>query len=594
MNETERQTANGEACIEPGEHERLGQRVAAMIEVGHALTAVRDIDELLKLVAERVTEVMGAERSSIFLIDALSSQIWSKVVQGEEVFEIRMGLGQGLSGWVAQTGKTINLKDAYQDSRFNPKVDKITGFRTGSVLVSALPGKQGKILGVIQTLNKRSGAFSVDDERLLEAVCSQVGIALEHAALVHSLLAKNIELTEAQQALARKVEELDVLFRLESEIASAIRTEDILTRLLRRVVDMLGCEAGSILLTSEDTPDLLFVSAVGGREEEVRHLRLPRGAGVAGWVAEHGEPAVVPDPSADPRHLKRIEEDLKFPARNILAVPLQLGEVTLGTLELLNKREGAFGDDDLKLATLIAGRAVVAIEVGKQRGEREKADRLSSIGQALSGVIHDFRTPMTIISGYVQLMALENDPERRREHSEIILRQFDFINDMTRELLAFARGESALLLRKVYTERLFLDMRELLTRELIPSQVELKIDNRYPGAIRLDEIKIRRVIFNLARNARQAMPEGGTFTIRVEDAGERVRFIFADTGCGIPEEIRGRLFQSFVTAGKKDGTGLGLAVVKKIVAEHDGTIEVQSQPNQGTTFTITLPKRLDS
>ncbi len=573
---------------------RVESRVTAMIEVGRSLTAVHDLDQLLELVVDRVSEIMEADRSTIFLADLEQTEIWSKVAQGEELREIRMPIGQGLAGWVAKTGRTINLVDAYQDERFNPEVDKLTGYRTRSMMVAPLRGKQGDVLGVIQTLNKRGGHFTPEDEQLLEALCSQIAIAIENARLVLSVLSKNIELVEAQEALARKVEELEVLFRLEKEISCAFRIEDVLTRLLRQAVEMVGCEAGSFLMVAEETGELIFTTAVGGREEQVKHLRLQKGEGVAGWVAEQGEPALVNDPAGDERHLKHIEEDLDFPVRSILAVPVALGVQRLGALELLNKREGTFGQDDLMLATLIAGRAAVAVQIGQQREQREKAERLASIGQALSGVIHDFRTPMTIISGYVQLMAMEDTADRRKQHAEVVLRQFDFINDMTKELLAFARGESELLLHKVYTDRLLSEMREVLSHELDQAGVDLVIEDTYEGPLRVDEVKLRRLIFNITRNARQAMTDGGTFTVRVSDADGGVGFEFSDTGQGIPDEISDRLFESFVTSGKQDGTGLGLALVKRIVDEHGGRIEVHSQAGVGARFSIWLPKRLET
>ncbi len=574
--------------------QREESRVGAMMELGRSLTAVADLDALLSLVVDRVSHLMDADRSTIFLVDREHDEIWSKVAQGDNIEEIRLPLGLGISGWVAKHGRSINIKDAYRDERFNENVDKTTGYKTSSLLCVPLRGKQGEILGVIQSLNKRGGHFTVEDESLLEAICSQVSVAVENAQLVLGLLAKNIELQEAQQQLARKVEELDVLFGMEKEISAATHIDEMLERLLHRAVDLVGCEAGSVVLLSEDSQDLIFASAVGTRAEAVRHLRLRRGSGVAGWVAEHGKSALVNDPAGDERHLKTIEEDLDFPVRNILAVPLGAGGDVLGAFELLNKHAGRFEADDEKLATLIAGQIHSAVLNWQRREEREKEERLSSIGQMLSGVIHDFRTPMTIISGYVQLMASESESKRRGEQSNIILHQFDFINDMIRELLAFARGESSLLLHKVYTDRLLDEMRELLTRELDISGVKLEIEDRYHGVLRVDENKLRRLLVNITRNARQAMPDGGMFKILVEEAGDNVRFEFCDSGPGIPAEIRDRLFESFVSSGKEDGTGLGLAIVKKIVDEHDGRIEVSDRSGGGTIFQIELPKRLES
>ena len=104
-----------------------------------------------------------------------------------------------------------------------------------------------------------------------------------------------------------------------------------------------------------------------------------------------------------------------------------------------------------------------------------------------------------------------------------------------------------------------------------------------------DEQKLLRVTHNLARNASQAMPAGGTFRVSTRVEADRLLFEFVDTGTGIPVEMEGRIFELFATSGKKDGTGLGLAIVKKIVEDHGGRITYQSSPGAGTIFTISLP-----
>jgi signal transduction histidine kinase len=187
-------------------------------------------------------------------------------------------------------------------------------------------------------------------------------------------------------------------------------------------------------------------------------------------------------------------------------------------------------------------------------------------------------------------MATANDPAQRADHARLILKQFDLISAMQREVLEFARGERSILVRKVYLTKFFDDIDKQLRRELDGTGVELilQLDDR--GTARFDESKITRVLHNLARNAVEAMgPKGGRLTLRVaRDEGDLVVTV-SDTGKGIPKEIEDRLFQSFVTSGKRGGTGLGLAIVKKIVDEHAGSITVQSSP-RGATFIVRLPQ----
>jgi signal transduction histidine kinase len=202
------------------------------------------------------------------------------------------------------------------------------------------------------------------------------------------------------------------------------------------------------------------------------------------------------------------------------------------------------------------------------------------------------KTPLSVISGYVQLMQSSKDAAERKHFGALILKQFDQIGAMQREVLEFARGEKRVLVRKVYIQAFFDVVRQQLESELAKANIELVVDVQDRGTARFDEGKMLRVINNLARNAAEAMGErGGKFVIKVtRDKSDRALVVsFSDTGPGIPKEIEHRLFQSFVTSGKQGGTGLGLAIVKKIVDEHGGTISVQSS-SRGATFKLRLPQ----
>ena len=197
-----------------------------------------------------------------------------------------------------------------------------------------------------------------------------------------------------------------------------------------------------------------------------------------------------------------------------------------------------------------------------------------------------------MISGYVQLMQTSNDAALRQRYAELVLRQFDLIGAMQREVLEFARGEKSVLVRKVYLQKFFDDVRDQLEADFGRRGIELVVDVQDRGTARFDEGKMLRVIHNLARNAADAMGQkGGKFVIKVtrDKADGSLVLSFQDTGPGIPKEIEHRLFQSFVTSGKKGGTGLGLAIVKKIAEEHGGTISVQSS-SRGATFKLRIPR----
>ncbi len=572
------------------------RKVDAVRQLGRIFGATLDLDRLLVVLLEKVTELLDAERATIFLVTDDGLALESKLFQGGHVETIRLKRGEGIAGAVAQSGATANIPDAYADARFNQTFDQKSGFRTRSILCMPMPDHKGGILGVVQVLNKRLGPFSGDDEALLATVAAHAGIAVENGKLYRSVLGKNSALLRTQNELRQRIAELDLLFELESEASAAFDLDELLARLLSRAIELVGVEAGSILLRDRGG-ELYFLTAQGPHTDGLQKVKLPAGEGIVGWVALHRQPLMVNDPEHDARHDLFIPEKIGVPARNILAVPLvpartrgATEEGSLGAIELLNKRAGSgFDEGDMRLLTLIAGQASRAITITRNREERLLSERLASIGQMMSGVLHDIRTPMTIVSGYAQLMATSEDVKQRTHHAELILKQLDLMSAMTRELLQFARGESNLYIRKVYLQMWLPELCQQLERELAGKHVELHVDARYKGLAYFDENKMFRVISNLARNAAQAMEAGGRFTITVDTEDPELILTFSDTGPGIPEAmLGGRLFEAFASSGKPDGTGLGLAIVKKIVDEHGGRISYKTS-SAGTHFRVALP-----
>ena len=164
-----------------------GQATEALLTVMQAVSAEMNLDRLLQLIMAKTSEVLGAERSTLFLLDARRGELWSRVAQGAGLQEIRLPVGQGIAGSVAATGETVNIPDAYADPRFNPEVDRRTGYRTRTILCMPVRNREQRLIGVIQSLNKREGVFTPEDEGLLQAFLSQAVIGLENAGLVTEL-----------------------------------------------------------------------------------------------------------------------------------------------------------------------------------------------------------------------------------------------------------------------------------------------------------------------------------------------------------------------------------------------------------------------
>ncbi len=571
---------------------REQKKVALVQEVSRALSETGDLDALLTLIMAKVTELMDADRSTLYLVTEDGRWLWSKVVQGDERVEIRLEVGEGIAGWVAETREIVNIPDAYADQRFQPAVDLKSGYRTRSILAVPMLGALGGLVGVLQVLNKTDGPFTNPDEELLMALASQAAIAIENARLYHSLVSQNQELQRARRDLERRTRELNALYEVEKELTRALDLDDLLSRILSQAIQVLGGGAGSIALV-EASGELRFATVQGPAAPKLIERTLPYGTGLLGWSIAHRTPLVVDRPIEDARHAADIAKETGVTPEHLMVAPLVEGDDIIGGIEIIDQRrsgrdrESAWGEDDLKLLVLIAAQAANAIGMARRRSEQSNRDRLASIGRMLAGLLHDLKTPMTIISGYAQLMASSDEAEQREKYVDQIQRQFDLMAGMTREVLAFARGDSDLVVRKVYVNKFTEELTTQLGAAVSGRGIDFEVEARYDGIAYFDEQKLMRVFHNLTSNAIDALPEGGHLKVRVDKEDDMLVWSVADNGPGIPEKIRGRLFELFAT-GRKGGTGLGLAIVKKVVDDHHGTIHCDTGPT-GTTFTIRMP-----
>ena len=198
-------------------HAQVKDPLIALVKIGQAVAAEKDIDVLIKTIAEETKIALNADRCTVFLYDKEHNELYSKVATGlDDSKELRIPADKGLAGHVVQTGETINIKDAYNDKRFNPDVDKKTGYRTKTILCMPIKNFNQEIIGVFQVLNKFDETFTIDDEDLLVAIASSAGISLENA-----------QLFERQKKM---IEEQQIIFDSFIEtLASSIDARDKIT-----------------------------------------------------------------------------------------------------------------------------------------------------------------------------------------------------------------------------------------------------------------------------------------------------------------------------------------------------------------------------
>ena len=419
------------------------------------------------------------------------------------------------------------------------------------------------------------------------------------------------ELRAGAATLARRQEELVSLYEVSQEIVSILRLDHLLESILDRAIVLVGAERGFLVLCEPAHDDLNVPVARQFDQGEVDSAQIEISHELVRRVLASREPVVTTNAQEDPR-FQTSHSIITYQIRSVLAVPMISKEDCIGAIYVDTRLSSRlFGENDLALLVAMANQAAVAIqlshlyedlqtrnrelqealrELQETQDELIRAERLTVIGRMASSIVHDLKNPMTTIKGYASLLGREDlAPEMRQRFSSIITRSVDTFVEMTQEILYYARGGGPLHPAQVELGAFIHDLCDFVEPDFKEHGLTLVRELNYAGPVRIDEAKVRRALYNVVSNALDAMKPGGSLSVATCGADNSVEIQLADTGSGIPEEIRDSLFEPFVTHGKARGTGLGLAIAQKTIRDHGGTISVQSVPGQGATFSIRLP-----
>ncbi len=320
-----------------------------LLEVTRRMAGYGTLDEVLNALVEMTTTEINAERGSLFLNDPDTNELYSRVAQGNIQREIRILNTSGVAGHVFTAGEALIIHDAYADGRFNRSIDEQTGFTTRSILCVPIKTVKGEIIGVAQTLNKRTGKFTKQDLHLLEAMTSQGTLALQSAQFI-----------ERMQAIRRQeMEFIDVV----SEVTADIKLGSLLQKVMGEATRLLNAERSTLFLNDEKTNELW--SEVGQGLESVQ-IRLPNHLGIAGAVFTSGKAINIPYAYADLRFNPAFDKKTGFFTRSILCVPIvnKHGKV-IGVTQVLNRRGGPFTSEDESRLRAFTAQISIALENAK-------------------------------------------------------------------------------------------------------------------------------------------------------------------------------------------------------------------------------------
>ena len=396
-----------------------------------------------------------------------------------------------------------------------------------------------------------------------------------------------LRLEEQRIAIESRYQKLQNLIDASKSINSTLDLDKLLGLILDAATKSIGADRGTLYLVDDVKKELWSKILQGSNMIEIR---LPVGKGLSGFVAEKGETILIPDTYADPRFNPEIDKQSGYRTHNMLCMPMKNKDGKLiGVFQLLNKKEGAFDAEDVNFIDAFSAHASVAIENARLAQEMVQNERLSAVGRMASVIIHDIKNPMGTLRVYAQVMKKKSGNEEANKLADEMIRQVDRFVNMTQEILDFTRGVSASNFQDMEFKTVMDDVLSFIEKDLEKNNVKLVKNPNFEGIVTMDQDKIVRVFYNIASNARDAMPQGGMLTLTTALDGDYVRIDFKDTGTGMPDEVKKKIFEPFMTYGKKHGTGLGMAIVKKVIDDHHGTIDIESEIGHGTTITIRFP-----
>jgi len=543
---------------------------------------IDDPREALRAILGIATETFRASSGSISLLNPDSGKLEIEVHQGmpADAEEFALRLGQGITGWVAFHGRAQLVPDVAADARYvrvRPEVR--------SEMAAPMLEDHGQIVGVINLDSDQIAGFSDSDLDLLVRLTAEATAVMQR-------------LWQLRQ-LQGKAQQLEALITIGQSLVTKLEPQELFDTVTRDARQIMQCRACALYLYDADRAVVRAASLTSTVITEIPAGELPLDSCAFATpihTRKHVEFANIQSPEfADLADLPR---DLSL--RSVLASPLIYEDEVIGVLAVFTDHIHRFNNDEKRLCAALGSLAAVTLQnirlyarVFQSEESLRKNEQLTTLGLLAAEIAHEIRNPLTVLKllfGYLGLDFPAGD--QRRTDVRVIGEKLDQLEAIVSRVLTFAKAPSSLHSRWNVTDMIE-DTVVLIRLKLAQNKIQLRFDPpARPLVIDAQKGQLQQVLLNVLINATQAMPDGGAITLAVgteeRGAAHYATIDISDTGTGIPEAIRDRIFDSFLS-GRPDGTGLGLAIAKRILLSHHGDIALAGSSPTGTTMRITLP-----
>jgi signal transduction histidine kinase len=564
------------------------ERLQLLYQVSNVIHSTLDSQEALQLIVSEAVRMMNASSGSVVLINPTSGFLEISASQNLPgvARKLKLRVGEGVTGWVARHGKPARVGDVTQDARY-------VAARRGVKSELAVPLEvNGETRGVINVDSDRADAFSADDQDLLEQLAVQA--------------AKVIQNTWLYEQLRLKVHLFESLSSVSRTINSTLNLDETLRVITREACELMCARMCSLMMLDESREWLDLRASYGAGEAYIKKPRLSVEESLLGVVARRKKPLQVANVQISGRY-QNVDVARREGLISLLSVPLLFAGESIGTLNVYTSRPYNFSNEEIRILSALAELSAIAIEkarlyerivdVEEQLRQNEK---LSALGLLAAEVAHEIRNPLTVMKLLYHSLDLKfpaSDP--RAKDTRIIEAKIEHLNKIVEQILDFARTTEPNL-APVNLNELVDELGLLVRHKLANQNIKLIRDLQTDlPPVMGDAPQLEQAFLNLILNAAEAMPDGGTLTIksratfspRTSPQATHVTVEFKDTGKGMSEELQKRAFTAVLSTTKAKGTGLGLAIVGRIIETHRGDIRIKSKIGRSTGIVITLPAK---
>jgi signal transduction histidine kinase len=401
---------------------------------------------------------------------------------------------------------------------------------------------------------------------------------------------------EGRQKLLLRLVELSVTLN------STLDLDELLQLITETATELLECEAASILLYDEKNPRLYFAAATGSDPAQLAGIPVPIDSSLAGTIFRTNQPLILNDAQQDPRHYSLVSDHVKFKVRSLLGVPMPIKDRTMGVLEAVNKREGAFTDSDAAILSVTASHAAIAINNARLlRATQQALEKVRVTNQIKSNFLslasHELRTPLGIIIGYATFLQ-GGAKEETADHANHVLgaaAQMRSLLDQMNNLTLLQADEMEMRQMRISIQDVLNFAVDEIKYSAARRDLQLVLDfEEDPIYVNVDPEKTALAFVNLLNNAIRFSPEGSEITVGATRQDKQVQVWIQDHGIGIPVDKLQKIFEEFYQIEPPNtrhygGLGIGLTIAKGLIEAQNGTIWAESAgAGQGSTFKVIL------